>query len=181
MKKILLIFLILKSICSLAQNEPQILTENANYLWFQSLNSTDELSKKIDLINQRLINDVNVYIELGFPDGITVERIPKLDSIRKIRTQGFCKPLYVVEYKSKQIAFRFDNLLNGELIKSVTELVNTNNICDIEVWTNDKRQVLYGTNADCGIIFFKTNKRKVFNAFKELDLTNFYMDEIADY
>ena len=149
MKTILFTFLILNSICSLAQIEQPILTEKANELWFQSLNTTDELSEKIDLINQRLIEDVNVYIQWGFPDGITVQRIPKLDSIRKVRTQGFCKPLYVVKYKTKQIAFRIENPLNDELTNSVSELITKNNICAVEVWTDDERQVLYGTSATC--------------------------------
>jgi hypothetical protein len=181
MKHFLLTFLILQSICSLAQNEKLILTENTNDLWFQSLNATDELCEKIDLINQRLINDINVYIEWGFPDGITVQRIPKLDSIRKIRRKGFCKPLYVVKYKTKQITFRIENPLNSELTDSVSELITKNNICGVEVWTDDERQVLYGTSADCGIIFISTDKSKVYKAFKNLKLTNFYMDEIGNY
>jgi hypothetical protein len=181
MKHFLLTLLILKSICSLSQNEKLILTENENDLWFQSLNPTEKLSEKIDLINHGLINDINVYIEWGFGDGITVERIPKLDSIRKIRAKGFCKPLYVVKYKNKQIAFRIENPINAELTNSVSELITRNNISDLEVWTDDKRQVLYGTSANCGIVFISTNKRKVYKAFKKLKLTNFYMDEIANY
>ncbi len=181
MKHFLLTLLILKSICSLAQNEKLILTENDNDLWFQSLKTTEKLTEKIDFINQRLIQDLNVYIEWGFPDGITVERIPKLDSIRKIRTKGFCKPLYVVKYKNKQIAFRIENPINAELTNSVSELITRNNISDLEVWTDDKRQVLYGTSANCGIVFISTNKRKVYKEFKKLKLTNFYMDEIANY
>ncbi len=177
----MLTFLILQSICSLAQNEKLILTKNANDLWFQSLNATEKLSEKIDLINQRLIDDINVYIEWDFPDGITVQRIPKLDSIRKIRTKGFCKPLYVIKYKTKQIAFRIENPLNAELTNSVSELITKNNICGVDVWTDDERHVLYGTSANCGIIFITTNKRKVFKAFKNQKLTNFYMDEIGNY
>ncbi len=181
MKTILLTFLLLNSICSFAQMEQPILTKKANDLWFQSLNATEKLTKKIDLINQRLIEDVNVYIEWGFPDGITVQRITKLDSIRKVRTQGFCKPLYVVKYKTKQIAFRIENPLNDELTSSVSELITKNNICGVEIWTDDERQVLYETSANCGIIFITTDKRKVFKAFNNLKLTNFYMDEIGNY
>ena len=181
MKHFLLTFLILKSICSLAQNEKLILTENDNDLWFQSLKTTEKLTEKIDFINQRLIQDLNVYIEWGFPDGITVERIPKLDSIRKIRTKGFCKPLYVVKYKTKQITFRIENPLDAELTNSVSEFITENNIYSIEVWTDDKRQVLYGTSADCGIVFLKTNKRKVYKGFKKLELTNWKYDEISNY
>jgi len=180
-KHFLLTFLILQSICSLAQNEKLILTENANALWFQNLITTNDLSKKIGLINQRLIDDVNVYIEWDFPDGITVQRIPKLDSIRKVRKHGYCKPLYVIKYKNKQIAFRIENPLNDELTEFVSELITENNVCDIEVWTDDKRKLLYGTSANCGIIFIKTEKRKVFKAFKNLNLTNIYLDEIKDY
>tara|TARA_R100001369_G_scaffold2316_1_gene7845 strand:+ start:5349 stop:5696 length:348 start_codon:yes stop_codon:yes gene_type:complete len=115
------------------------LTKKANELWFQSLNKSTELSEKINLINQRLIEDMNVYIKWGFPDGITIQRIPKLDSIRKVRTQEFCKPLYVVKYKTKQIAFQIENLLSSELTNLVSELITKNNICAVEVWTDDYR------------------------------------------
>ncbi|OAD92361.1 hypothetical protein A7A78_00120 [Aequorivita soesokkakensis] len=181
MKHILFTFLILYSICSIAQNEQLILTKKANDLWFQSLIKTEELSEKIDLINKRLIADVDVYIKWGFPDGITVQKIPKLDSIRKIRTEGFCKPLYIVKYESQQIAFRIENPLNDGLTNSVVKLLNTNDIYDLDVWIEDERQVLFGTSADCGIIFLKTKKPKVFSAFKELGLPHFYMDEIENY
>ena len=181
MKHFLLTFLILQSICGLAQNEKLILTENTNDLWFQSLNATEKLSGKIELINRRLTDDANVYIEWSFADGITVQRIPKLDSIRKIRPKGFCKPLYVVKYKTEQIVFRIENPLNAELINTVSELITENNICDVEVWTDDERQVLYGTSADCGVILLETKKRKVFKAFKKLKLTNWKYDEISNY
>jgi len=181
MKNIFLTFIILNSICVFAQSEKLILTKNENTKWFQSLNSTNELSLKVDLINQRLINDINVYIKWEFPDGMTVERMPKLDSIGKIRSKGFCKPLYIIKYKSKNIPFRIENPMNNVSTNSVNKLLNTNNICGVEVWNDDERQVLYGTSGDCGIIFIKTNKRKVFRAFKKLELPSFYRDEIANY
>ena len=181
MKNILIAFLFLNSIYSLAQDEQLILTEKTNDLWFQSLKTSNVLTEKIELINQRLISDMNVYIKWSFPDGITVLRIPKLDSIRKIRIQGICKPLYVIKNKEKEIAFRIENPLNNDLTKSVSELITENNICGVEVWTDDKRKVLHGTSADCGIVFISTNKRKIFKAFKNLNLTKFYMDEIGNY
>jgi hypothetical protein len=181
MKHFLLIFLMLQSICSFAQNEKLILTEIANDLWFESLKTTEKQSEKIDLINQRLKEDLNVYIQWGFSDGITVQRIPKLDSIRKIRNLGFCKPLYVIKYKAKQIVFRIENPLDAELTNSVTELITKDNISDVEIWTDDKRQVLYGTSADCGVVFLKTKKRRVFKAFEKMELTNWKYDEIANY
>ena len=52
MKNFLFTFLILKSICSLAQNEKLILTESANNLWFVSLKTTEILEEKIELINE---------------------------------------------------------------------------------------------------------------------------------
>ncbi|WCC41377.1 hypothetical protein PJJ26_07715 [Tenacibaculum finnmarkense] len=180
-KHFLLIFLILNSIGILAQNEKLILTENENELWFESLNETEILAEKIELINNRLIQDLNVYIEWEFPDGMTMERTPKFDSIRKIRTKGFCKPLYVVKYKTKQIVFQIENPLNVELTSSVTELITKDNISNVEIWSNDKRQVLYGTSADYGIVFLETKKRRVFKAFKKMELTNWKYDEIANY
>ena len=181
MKNILITFLFLNSIYSLAQDKQLILTEKTNDLWFQSLKTSNVMTEKIELINHRLISDMNVYIKWCFPDGITVQRIPKLDSIRKIRIEGVCKPLYVVKYKEKEIAFRIENPLNNNLTKSVSELITENNICGVEVWTDDKRKVLYGKSADCGIVFISTNQRKIFKAFKNLNLTNFYMDEIGNY
>lgn len=181
MKNILIAFLFLNSIYSFAQDKQLILTKKTNDLWFQSLKSSNILTEKIELINQSLISDMNVYIKWSFPDGITVQRIPKLDSISKIRNQGFCKPLYVVKYKKKEIAFRIENPLNDNLTNSVSKLITENNISAVEVWIDDKRKVLYGTSADCGIIFISTNKRKIFKAFKNLNLTNFYMDEIGNY
>ena len=181
MKHFLLTFLILQSFCIFAQNEKLILTESGNNLWFESLNSTETLEEKIDLINERLTNDVNVYIEWSFADGITVARIPKLDSIRKIRTKGFCKPLYLIKYKDNVIAFRIENPIDSELTDSVTELITENNISNVEIWTDDKRQVLYGTSADCGVITLELKKRKVFKAFKKLNLTNWKYDEISNY
>lgn len=181
MKHFLLTFLILQSFCSLAQNEKLILTESANNLWFKTLNLTETLEDKIELINKRLTNDVNVYIEWSFPDGITVSRIPKLDSIRKIRTKGFCKPLYLVKYGNYVIAFRIENPIDSELTDSVTELISENNIRNVEIWTDDYRKALYGTSADCGVIMLELKKRKVFKAFKKLNLTNWKYDEISNY
>ena len=181
MKHFLLTFLILKSICSLAQSEKLILTENENKLWFESINKTELLTEKIDLINNRLTNDVNVYIKWSFSDGITVSRFPKLDSIRKIRTKGFCKPLYLLKYKDNVIAFRIENPIDSELTDSITELISKNNIRNVEIWTDDNRQALYGTSADCGVITLELKKRKVFKAFKKLNLTNWKYDEISNY
>ena len=181
MKNFLLTFLILKSICSLAQNEKLILTESANNLWFESLKTTEILEEKIESINERLTNDVNVYIEWSFSDGITVSRFPKLDSISKIRTKGFCKPLYLVKYKNDVIAFRIENPINSELTDSVTELISENNICNVEIWTDDKRQALQLRSANCGVIMLELKKRKVFKAFKKLNLTNWKYDEISNY
>ena len=181
MKHFLLTFLILKSFCSLAQSEKLILTENENKLWFESLNKTELLAEKIDLINNRLTNDVKVYIKWSFSDGITVSRIPKLDSIRKIRTKGFCKPLYLIKLKDNVIAFRIENPIDSELTESVTELISENNIRNIEIWTDDNRQALYGTSADCGVIMLELKKQKVFKAFKKLNLTNSKYDEISNY
>ena len=50
MKNILLTFLFLNSIFCLAQNEQLILTEKANNLWFQKLNTTNELNEKIEYL-----------------------------------------------------------------------------------------------------------------------------------
>lgn len=157
------------------------MTESENNLWFESLNSTETLEKKIDLINERLTNDMNVYIEWSFADKITVARIPKLDSIRKIRTKGFCKPLYLIKYKNNVIPFRIENPIDSELTNSVTELITENNIRNVEIWSDDDRQLLYGTSADCGVIMLELKKRKVFKAFKKLNLTNWKYDEISNY
>ncbi|WP_222982082.1 hypothetical protein [Flagellimonas meishanensis] len=181
MKNYLFTFLILQSIYSLAQNEKLILTESANNLWFESLNSIETLEGKIKLINERLTNDVNVYVEWSFSDGIAVSRFPKLDSIRKIRSKGFCKPLYLVKYKDDVIAFRIENPINSELTDSVTELIPENNIRNVIIWTDDKRQALYGTSADCGVIMLELKKKKVFKAFKKLNLPNRKYDEISNY
>ena len=181
MKHFLLTFLILQSFCSLAQNEKLILTESANNLWFESLISTEKLEGKIELINERLTNDVNVYIEWSFSDGITVSRFLKLDSIRKIRTKGFCKPLYLIKYKNDVIAFRIENPIDSGLTDSVTELISEYNVRNIEIWTDDNRQALYGTSADCGVIILELKKRKAFKAFKKLNLTNWKYDEISNY
>jgi hypothetical protein len=181
MKHFLLTFLILQSFYIFAQNEKLILTESENNLWFESLNSTETLEEKIDLINERLTNDVNVYIEWSFADGITVARIPKLDSIRKIRTKGFCKPLYLIKHKDNVIAFRIENPIDSELTNSVTELITENDISKVEICNNDNRQAIYGTSADCGVITLELKKRKVFKAFKKLNLTNWKYDEISNY
>jgi len=181
MKHFLLTFLILQSFYIFAQNEKLILTESENNLWFESLNSTETLEEKIDLINERLTNDVNVYIEWSFADGITVARIPKLDSIRKIRTKGFCKPLYLIKHKDNVIAFRIENPIDSELTNSVTELITEDDISKVEIWNDDNRQAIYGTSADCGVITLELKKRKVFKAFKKLNLTNWKYDEISNY
>ncbi len=181
MKYFLITFLILQTFCGLAQNEKLILTESANNLWFETLNLTETLEEKIELINERLTNDVNVYIEWSFSDGINVSRFPKLDSISKIRTKGFCKPLYLVKYKNDVITFRIENPINSELTDSVTELILENNIRNVEIWTDDKRQALYGTSADCGVIMLELKKRKVFKALKKINLTNSKYDEISNY
>jgi len=181
MKHFLLTFLILKSICSLAQNEKLILTENENKSWFESLKKTEILTEKIDLINNRLTSDLKVYIEWNFSGGITVSRFPKLDSIRKFRTKGFCKPLYLVKYKNDVIAFRIENPINSKLTDSVTELISENNILNVEIWTDDKRKALYGTSSDCGVIILELKKEKGFKAFKKLNLTNLKYDEISNY
>ena len=181
MKHFLLTFLILQSFCSLAQNEKLILTESANNLWFETLNLTETLEEKIELINERLTNDVNVYIEWSFSDGITISSFPILDSISKIRSKGFCKPLYLLTYKNDVVAFRIENPINSELTDSVTELISENNIRNVEIWTDDKRQALYGTSADCGVIMLELKKRKVFKTFKKMNLTNWKYDEISNY
>jgi hypothetical protein len=122
-KHFLFAFLIIHSICSFSQNDKLILTEDDNNLWFESLNANEKLSHKIELINDRLINDVNVYIKWDFPDEASVSNFPKLDSIRKIRTKGFCKPFYLVKYKNKFISFKIENPINSEQTKSVIELI----------------------------------------------------------
>ena len=157
-----------------------ILTEKENTLWLENFNKIENKLEKIDFIIERLINDKNVYIEWSFPDGITVERIPVLDSLRKIRIKGYCKPLFNIRYKSENLIFRFENPINDRKINSVIELLNAENIKNVELET-DERKVLYGTRGECGIIIIETTKREIFKQFEKLKLTSIYMDEINTY
>ena len=180
MKNLFLTYLILNSFFCLAQERNLILTEKENELWFESLKGNIDHSNRIDIINQRLKSDINVYINWTFPDGIKIKNISKLDSLRKSRIEGFCKPLFILKYKSKQIAFRFENPINGNKTDSVAILLNSDNIKNINIWTDD-RKLIYGTSGNCGIIFLETSKRKVFSEIEKLKLTNNYMDEIMSY
>ena len=83
--------------------------------------------------------------------------------------------------KDNVIAFRIENPIDSELTDSITELISKNNIRNVEIWTDDNRQALYGTSADCGVIMLEIKKRKVFKAFKKLNLTNSKYDEISNY
>ena len=159
-----------------------ILTEKENTIWLENLNAIENKSDRIDFIIERLKNDKDVYIEWSFPDGITVEQIPVLDSLRKVRVKGFCKPLFSLKYNSENLVFRFENPINDRKINSVIELLNTENIKIIELET-DERKVLYGTSGECGIIIIiiETTKREIFRKFEKLKLTNIYMDEIMTY
>jgi hypothetical protein len=181
-RKIIVLFILFafNSFFCFTQENNLILTEKENTLWFENLNEIEKTLEKIDFISERLRNDRRIYIKWSFPDGIKVKNIPKLDSLRKIRVEGFCKPLFIVKYKTKQISFRFENPLDAHKTNSVIGLLNIDNIKHIDIWTDDKK-LIYGSSADCGVIFFEANKRKVYKALKKLKLTSIYMDEIMSY
>lgn len=180
MKNIIIIIFLFNSFFSYTQESNLILTEKENTLWLENFNKIENKTERIDFIIERLRNDKNIYIEWSFPDGITVERIPVLDSLRKVRVKGYCKPLFAVKYKSENLVFRFENPINDRKINSVIELLNTENIKNVELETYEKN-VLYGISGECGIIIIETTKREIFREFKKMKLTSIYMDEIMTY
>ncbi|PCI11371.1 MAG: hypothetical protein COB73_02080 [Flavobacteriaceae bacterium] len=180
MKYAILLLFIFHSVFCFSQENNLILTEKENELWLKKLNTIENLSEKINLINQRLKNDSNIYIEWSLPDGITVERIPVLDSLRKVRIKGFCKPLYILKYKSENLAFRFENPINDNKINSVIKLINIENIKSIEL-VDDETKALFGASDNCGIILMTTDKESISKGFEKLNLTFYYLEEILTY
>jgi hypothetical protein len=168
--KILFIALIIHTTCLFSQNQMLILTREQNDKWYEDLKSSN-LVNQLDLIKSRMLSDTSIFITKLYPDRLTIDRFPQLDSLRKIRTIGFCKPLYVISFKQKEIEYlHFDNPIQTYPIKRIAELINSNNIYEVEILKDDNATAIYGTNGNCGVLLLKTNNRKFWKELKRLNI-----------
>jgi len=170
---ILFLGLIVQTTCLFSQNQMLILTREQNDKWFENLKAHN-LAGQLDLIKSRMLSDTSIFITKSFPDRLTIDRFPKLDSLRKIRTIGYCKPLYIISFKQKKIKYlHFDNPIQTDQIRCIVELINNNNINEVEILKDDYATAIYGTNGGCGVITLKTNNKKL---WKDLDRLNISSD-----
>lgn len=169
MNKYLFLILIFIVTDAYGQKENLVLTKEENNRWFEKLKNEQSLIKRVNFINQRLNNDYKVYISVGLPDGISVKDVPVLDSLRKNRIKGYCKPLYILKYKSKILPFIFVNQIKYDKIEFVIKHLTNQNINNVEIWT-DTRKIIYGGSGNCGIVLLETESKIIFNKFEKMNL-----------
>jgi hypothetical protein len=173
MKQLLLLVLFFQTAFIFSQKNALILSSEQNDSWFETLESSS-LEIQLKMIKERMLNDTSVFIVKTYPDRITIDRFPKLDSLSKIRVKGSCKPLYMISYKQKkQKSFHFENPLNTDQIKLIVDLIDINNISRITILRDIKAKAIFGTRGSCGVIMMDTNKR---NLWKRLEKLKFSRD-----
>ena len=173
MRLIAFIFFILFSIENLAQEPNLILTEQENIDWFNLIEDSP-LDKQVCLIKNRLLSDTNIFIHKTFPDRIILDRLRRNDSIKKSRVHGYGKPMYVFRFKSKIKVIYFENLSDSENIKLVAGLMIMDNYEKVESIKGEGSSVLYGSNADCGVITLFIKNRKTWTVLNKLKLYNYF-------
>jgi hypothetical protein len=171
MKTILLLFvLIIPSTLLFCQSREPILTKEQNDQWFEEL-TLSKPDRQLELIKWRILSDTGIYIARSFPDRLTIDRFPKLDSLRKIRVTGYCKPLYLFTFKQKKVnSFYWDNPIKTAQLRVLAELLNTTNVTQIEVLRDEYSIAIYGSRAACGVINIKTDNRKLWRLLKKLNV-----------
>ena len=168
MKRLLFFLLFFQTTFLFSQKNALILTSEQNDSWFATLESSS-LEIQLKMIKERMLNDTSIFIVKSYPDRITIDRFPKLDSLSKIRVYGSCKPLYMISYKQKrQKSFHFENPVKTDQIKSIVDLININNISRITVLRDFKAKAIFGTRGSCGVIMMDTNNKSLWKRLEKL-------------
>jgi hypothetical protein len=145
-----------------------VLTREQNDKWFEDLKHCT-LENQLDMIKFCMLSDTSVFINESYPDGITIDRFPKLDSLKSIRTNGFCKPLYLMKYgESEVLYFQFKNPIGTESVKTVVALLNKFSVKSVEVLQSETNSGIYGSLSSYGIIILKIRGKKLWDSLKQI-------------
>lgn len=143
--KIIIILLLTVFNLSAQINTDLIITKEQSENWVENLKSND-LKTKIELINQRILADTNVYyIATQSPHGKTIIN-------EKYNYKSYQRPLYVFINESGGKRISLSNNPKTESILKLTELISSKNILKIEVKNEFNEMVIYGTRGLVGLI-----------------------------
>jgi len=170
--KILFLVLFIQIASAFTQNKTLILTKEQNDKWFRDLKYS-RLDTQLDLIKSRIQSDTNIFIIKAYPDGLTLDRFSKLDSLRKIRVTGYCKPLYIISFKEDKIKYYSDNPIQTASIQYLGNLLNNRNINRIDVLNcksaTELYGALYGASCNCNVIAMETKSKKLWKLLEKLN------------
>ena len=147
------------------QTDNLILTNKQNDEWVDSLSKLT-LDKKLTMLNERILNDTNVFVRQSYPDRIKAVEKPSN------RVYGDGKPTIIVN----QNAVIIDNKTPNSKVVALTQLLNTKNIADIKILKGTEQETLavYGSNGRSGIILMTLANKEIITKFKKLKLTSSY-------
>lgn len=143
------------------QTKSLILTREQNGKWLDSL-KTLSLDQQLLKINQRLLDDTNVFVRQFYNDRIKVnEHIGN-------RLFGEGKPTLIISGSPMII----DNKTDASRIIDLTKLLTKNLIKDISILSaNDPATIaIYGSLGSSGIIVMTVTRKKHLKKFKKLKL-----------
>ena len=139
------------------------MTDKQNDDWIDSL-ARLPLDRKLKAINERILNDTNVFLRRSCTDGI------KATEETGNKVYGESKPTFAVN----ETPLVMDNMTPNNKVVALTQLLNTNNIEDIIIYrgTDKSTLALFGTNGRHGVIIMKLTNKKYISKFKQLKLTS---------
>jgi hypothetical protein len=145
------------------QTSELILTYKQNNEWLDSLYKLSS-ENKLEMINDRILADTNIFVKQLYPDGIRGAEHPGN------RVFGECRPVIFIS----QIEMAIGNETANNMIIALTKLLNTNNIKDVYIYkASDKATyALYGTRGENGVILMKLKEEKFIKKFKKLKLNS---------
>ena len=146
---------------ALGQTANLILTEAQNNLWLDSL-SNSALKAKLNLINQRLLNDTAVFVKKSYSD------VLKGNYKKGSKVEGYGKPILIISGRY----FIMENYSEPQEIIKLTKLLTLKNVTDISVIkaTDPQATAIFGQVAENGVIILTISNKKIAKLFTNLKL-----------
>lgn len=124
------------------------------------------IDTQIDLIRNRILLDMNVYVISTSPDRIRLQDESKNGS----RIEAYSRPFIVINGKCKLYSVNITNRTKNEFIRQLGELLTEENIKLVTVHKDDNAMAIYGSRAIEGVLILSAKNRRICKEFEAIDL-----------
>ena len=172
MKKVFIIIFVLSvALHSYTQtNKYLILTKNENDKWLEMLKYNSSLESKIKMVNERMLNDTNIYIGGIRYDSLSIYEKIYLNSVSKSRERGEGKPVWLFQHEDEFIHIYFSNFSSSYDAIYLTGLISEENIKYIDLFTkSEMAEQIYGGTGNYGVIWIRFKSKRIFKQVKQLN------------